>query len=62
VPLQHSASAVQGSPDTSSWHVVPPELPEPPLLELLLFDPPHSEPHVSTSHCSAPVQLLPWLL
>jgi hypothetical protein len=50
VPLQHSPSTVQGSPVTSSGHVVPPELPEPPLLELLLLEPSHGDEHWLEMH------------
>ena len=52
MPLQHSPSIVQGSPDTSSWHVVPPELPEPPLLELLVLEPSHVDEHWLDMHCA----------
>jgi len=53
MPLQQSVSAVQNSPDTSSGHVVPPELPElpePPLLELLLLEPSHGDEHSPEMH------------
>jgi hypothetical protein len=43
--LQQSVSCVQSLPDPRSGHVVPPELLGPPLLELVLLDPPHADEH-----------------